>query len=97
MKTSQIALLAIQKELNLEDMIKREEEEREQQAERELLKEIVTERDKKNCLVKAIKEKQLEDQYNLILKAQDVEAQKIKEQAAKEIHIRRSQLKRKRA
>ena len=92
-KTNQIALQAIQKEMTLEQMLKKEEEEREQEAETELLQEIDSEKNKKHCLVKAIKERELEDQYNLKEKAEDAEAQKIKDQAAREVIIRRSQLK----
>ena len=92
-KTNQMALQAIQKELTLEEMIKREEEEREQVAEREILQEIDSEKHKHDCLVKAIKEKELEDQYNIKNQQDEKQLQKIRDSAAKEVIIKRSELK----
>jgi len=66
MKTNQVAMQAIQKELSLEDMIQQEEEEKEQEKnERELTLQVEEEKDKEACLLKQIKEKELEDQYNI--------------------------------
>jgi len=69
MKTNQVAMQAIQKELSLEDMIQQEEEEKEQENERELTLQVEEEKDKEACLLKQIKEKELEDQYNIKKKA----------------------------
>merc|ERR1712195_294403 len=64
-KTNSVALQAIQKEINIEEMIKNEEVERERKEEIEFNTRIEGEKEKQKCLVKAIKEKQLENQYNI--------------------------------
>jgi len=92
-KQNNLAMQAIQKELSLEDMVKREEEEKEQLAEKEMLQEIDNEKHKHDCLVKAIKEKELEDQYNVKTLAAEQQLQSIRDQAAKEVTIKRSELK----
>jgi hypothetical protein len=58
-----------------------------------MLQEIDNEKHKHDCLVKAIKEKELEDQYNLKTVAAEQQLQKIRDQAAKEVTIKRSELK----
>jgi len=93
MKTNQIAMQAVQKEVGLEDMVKKEEQEREQLAEKELLAQIEDEKDKQNCLVKKIQERELEDQYNLRAREAETEMKKIRDLAEKQVVIKRSQLK----
>jgi len=91
--TNQVALQAIQKEINLEEMIKQEEAEREQREEVEMMKKIEEEKKKSECLMKAIKERQLENQYNLKAKSAEEEVNSIKQAAQQQVMIRRSQLK----
>jgi len=91
--TNKIALQAIQKELNLEAMIKSEEADREQREELEMMKAIEQEKKKSECLLKAIKQRQMENQYNLRAKAAEAEIAGIKQAATQQVSIRRSQLK----
>jgi hypothetical protein len=91
--TNQVALQAIQKELNLEAMIKQEESEREQKEELDMLKKIEEEKKKTECFMKAIKERELENQYNLRAKEAEDEISSIKQAASQQVLIRRSQLK----
>merc|ERR1712166_749722 len=64
-KTNGIALQAIQKELNLEAMIQKEEEEKIEREKAEIMANIEKERKKKQCVLNAIRERELENQYNL--------------------------------
>jgi hypothetical protein len=91
--TNQVALQAIQKELNLEQMIKDEEAQREAREEQDMLKKIEEEKKKTECFMKAIKERELENQYNLRAKETQDEISSIKEAASQQVLIRRSQLK----
>lgn len=91
--TNQVALQAIQKELNLEAMIRKEEAEREQMEEKLMISQIEEEKKKSDCLMKAIKERELENQYNLKAKEAEDEVSSIKETASQQVLIRRSQLK----
>jgi hypothetical protein len=93
MKTNEMAMQAVQKELTLEDMVRKEEEEREQQAEKEIMAKLDEEKDKQGCLVKHIQEKELEDQYNLKAQEAASEMKKIKDLAEKQLFVKRSQLK----
>ena len=90
--TNKVALQAIEKEMNLEQMIRSEEAEREAREEKELLESIEAEKKKSECLVKAIKERKLENQYNLRAKQAEEEVKHIKEVAAQQVNVRRSQL-----
>jgi hypothetical protein len=91
--TNDIALQAIQKELNLEEMIRKEEEEREKREEAVLIQKIDEEKNRSDCMMKAIKERQLENQYNLRAKEAEEEISSIKTAASEQVEIRRSQLK----
>merc|ERR1711934_7710 len=64
-KTNGIALQAIQKELNLEAMIQKEEEEKIEREKAEIMVNIEKERKKKECVMQSIRERELENQYNL--------------------------------
>jgi hypothetical protein len=78
--------------MNLEQLIRSEEAEREAREEKELLQSIEAEKKKSECLVKAIKERKLENQYNLRAKQAEEEVNHIKEVAAQQVSVRRSQL-----
>ena len=93
MKTNQMAMQAVQKEMTLEEMVKQEEEEREQEAEREVLANLNEEKEKQNCLVKQIQEREKEDQYNLKAQEAAAEMKRISDLAEKQVLIKRSQLK----
>jgi hypothetical protein len=91
--TNQVALQAIQKELNLEAMIRREEADRERREESLMILKIEEEKKKSDCLMKAIKEREIENQYNVKAKEAEDEVSSIKETASQQVLIRRSQLK----
>jgi len=92
-KTNAVALQAIQKEINIEEMIKNEEVERERKEEQLMNQRIEGEKDKQKCLVKAIKEKQLENQYNIRQKDTEKAVSNIKKAAAQAVVKRRADLK----
>ena len=88
-----MTLMAIQKELKLEEMLEKEEVAREEREERELRLQMQKEKSKDDCLIKSIKEKEMEDQFN-VSKANAEEAiQELKEEAKKEILAKRQQIK----
>jgi hypothetical protein len=91
-KTNGIALQAIQKELNLEAMIEKEEEEKIEREKAEILANIEAERKKKDCVMKAIRERELENQYNLHAVETERTIQNIKKQTAQQVLIRRNEL-----
>jgi len=92
-KTNAVALQAMQKEINIEEMIKNEEVERERKEEEEINEKIKQEEDKQKCLIKAIKEKQLENQYNIKQKETQLAVNNIKKAAAAAVVKRRADLK----
>ena len=90
--TNGIALQAIQKEINLEALIQKEEEERIEREKAEILISIEKEKQKKQCVLKAIKERELENQYNVnAQKAKDT-IENIKRETAQQVLIKRNQL-----
>merc|ERR1711957_128544 len=91
-KTNGIALQAIQKELNLEAMIQKEEEEKIEREKAEIMANIEKERKKKQCVLNAIRERELENQYNLHASEAQHQIQTIKKQTAQQVLIRRSAL-----
>lgn len=91
-KTNGIALQAIQKELNLEAMIEKEEEEKIEREKAEILLNIENERKKKECVMKAIRERELENQYNLHASEAEKTIQNIKKQTAQQVLIKRAEL-----
>merc|ERR1712032_1357941 len=78
-----------QKELNLEAMIQEEKIEREKQ---EIQANIDKERKKRECVMKAIKERELENQYNLHASEAQKQIQNIKKETAQQVLIRRNAL-----
>jgi hypothetical protein len=90
--TNKVALKAIQKEMNLEQMIKQEEEDKESREEKEIMFQIDQEKRKSECLALAIKERTIENQYNLRASEADEEVKKIKDETANQITVRRNQL-----
>ena len=91
-KTNGIALQAIQKELNLEAMIQKEEEEKIEREKGEIIANIEKERKKKQCVLNAIRERELENQYNLHASEAQKTIQSIKKETAQQVLIRRNAL-----
>jgi hypothetical protein len=78
-KTNQITLQAIQKELNIEALVKKEEADREKLEETLMIQTIEEEKKKSDCLISAIQQKEIEDETN----KKTQEAEKVIEQAKK--------------
>lgn len=92
-KTQKQSLQAIQKEMKLERMIEEEEKEREDEEQKLKMKELEKEKTKADCLNKAIKAKEEENQYN-IHKLEDKESiTDFKMDVNKQIQISRAKLK----
>ena len=91
-KTNGIALQAIQKELNLEAMIQKEEEAKIEREKAEIEAIIEKERKKKECVMKAIRERELENQYNLHANEAEKSIQMIKKETAQQVLLKRNAL-----
>lgn len=94
-QTQAMTLVALQKELKMEGMLEKEEEDREMEERVSLTLQIESEKKKKDCLIKSIKEKQLEDQYNVEKSNAENAIEKIKEDAKKTILVQRVAIKKK--
>jgi hypothetical protein len=92
-QTQSVTLNAIQKEDRLEQLLEKEEADREREEQQELRMQFENEKKKDECLMKSIKEKQLEDQYNISKANTESEIEKIKLDAQREIFARRQKVK----
>jgi len=92
-KTNTLALQAIQREISLEELIKQEEEEKNRQEEELLRNQIEHEKNKQNCVLKAINEKKRENEYSLKNLEVKQTIEKIKKETADEVSTRRNKLK----
>jgi hypothetical protein len=84
---------AIQKEISIEDLIRQEEEERLRKEELKIKMQIDLEMKKKQCVIKAIKEKKLENEKISRVFEEKKRIESIKETAANEVLKRRNKLK----
>jgi len=91
--TQKIALKAIEKESLIEELIKKEAEEKNRQEEIRIRKEIEMEKNKQKCVAKAIKEKKLENE--MVEKAKEIQEAiaTIKKEAATQVILKRNKLK----
>jgi len=94
-KVETVALQAVKKELSLERLLEKEENEKEETEMKELEKQVENEKKKDECLRKAIKQKELEDQHNLARSETEKKIQKLKEEAKREIIRKRNELRQK--
>jgi hypothetical protein len=88
-----MTLKAIEKESKLEELLEKEEEEREDEETKELEKQIEQEKQKNEFLMKSIKEKELEEQYNLNKLKVVQHIEKLKEEAKRQIILKRQAIK----
>ena len=93
--TQDVALRAIRKELKLERMVKREEKLKEKEKIKNLMRQKAKEEKKQECLEKALKEREEENQKGLNQQAAEKEIAKIKEATKKEVDDERDNLKKK--
>jgi len=91
--TNNVAMKAIQKEQTLEELIKQEAEEKNRLEEERMRKLIEAEKKKKQCVLKAIKEKELENQIQEKAKEIQQTINQIKQEAAAQVLIKRNNLK----
>jgi hypothetical protein len=93
--TQKVTLMAVEKELRMEDLLEKEEMAREKDETRKLKEMIDAERNRDECLQKNIREKEVEDQYNLAKQEAQEEMNKIKEDAKRQIILKRNNVKNK--
>ena len=91
--TQTITLQAVQKELQLEDLLEKEEKQKEEIETEEITQKIEEEKKKDECLNKMIQQRELEDQYNLSRQESEKQIEKLKEEAKQEIIIKRNLMK----
>ncbi len=91
--TNNVAMKALQKEQTLEDLIKSEAEEKNRLEEERMRKLIEAEKNKKACVLKAIKEKELEEQIQEKAKEIQNTIATIKQEAAAQVLMKRNNLK----
>jgi hypothetical protein len=94
-KQNKLAFMAVQKQINVDALVVKEEKEREQQEVETLEKNIQNEQDKHNCAMKKIKEKEIESQYNIRAEEMQEENDELTKETKNEIEITRSKLKEK--
>jgi hypothetical protein len=94
-KEGDVTLQALNKELDIERMLEKEEIQREKEQADELDMKIEAEKKKNDCILKAIKEKEIENQFNLREKGRAEEITSIREVAKRQILIRRDHLRKK--
>jgi hypothetical protein len=90
--TEKLSLEAVQKELKLEEMLEKEEEERQITEEHELQVQIDQEKKKQDCLMKAVNEKKIIDQMNVEKLSADAKMKEIQEKAKREIVLNRQKM-----
>jgi len=93
--THAMTLLAIQKEMKLEQLLEKEEALREKEEEKLLEKQLQAEQKKKEILMKSIKEKELEEQFNISRENAELAIKKLKEEAKNQIMKKRNDIKNK--
>jgi hypothetical protein len=94
-QTQTMTLKAVEKESKLEQLLEKEEQEREEEEMRDLENQIEAEKKKEECLTKSIKEKEIEEQYNLTKVNAKDQIEKLKEEAKKQIVLKRQLVKEK--
>jgi hypothetical protein len=95
-KTSKtIKLRAIQKEFDLEALLEKEAVEAQRNIENELKLKIKNEKNKRECLIKKIKEKEIENQYNLRMESVDLTKKEDDREAKDMINISRGHMRNK--
>jgi len=91
--TQSMTFLAMQKEQRLEQLLQKEEEMREKEDEKMLDSQLEQEERKKKILMKSIKEKELEEQFNVSRENAKLAINKIKDEAKNQIIQKRAEIK----
>jgi hypothetical protein len=87
-----VSLTAIEKEQRLEDLLEKEEASREEDETRTFTTQIESEKKKEECLMKAIKEKEIENQYNIAKASAERAVEKITTETKKQITQQRENI-----
>ena len=93
-KMEDLGFKVLDKELNIEMLLKKEEKEREGLEFKNLLKKIRLEKKKKDCMDKKIKERELEDKKLLDEREAEADINKKKQELGLDIELKRAELKR---
>ncbi len=94
-KTQAMTLLAIDKENKLEKLLEKEEAKREGEEEKELEKQLEAQQKKKEMVMQSIKEKELEEQFNISKENAENAIKKLKDEAKSVINKKRDEIKKK--
>jgi hypothetical protein len=92
-KMQDLGFKVLDKELNIEMMLKKEEKQKEGLEYKNLLKKIRLEKKKKECMDKKIKERELEDKKLLDERSAEAEIKKQKKDLSFDIELKRAELK----
>lgn len=92
-RTHKTAMKALKKEAAMERMIEKEEKERYDKEQKFLMSVIKKEKKKRDCLDKALKDRELEDERNRKAKEAEMTINAIKQEAAKQVEKKRDSLK----
>lgn len=93
-KMEDLGFKVLNKELNIEMLLKKEEKQREAMETRNLLAKIKKEKKKKECMDKKIKERELEDKKLLDEREASTEIKKKKKELSLDVELKRAELKR---
>lgn len=88
-----VTLKALDKEIAIESMLEKEELQREEEESILLDEKVEMEKKKEDCILKAIKEREIQNQFNLRKKGQAEEVTHMREIAKRQIKVRRDYLK----
>jgi hypothetical protein len=89
----QTTLLAMKKELNIDELLQKEESAKESEESANSISEIEKEKKKNDCLVANIAEREIEDQYTVLKGQQDKELKAMKQQSQKQVLAKRNNVK----
>jgi hypothetical protein len=89
----QTTLLAMKKEVNIDELLQKEESAKENEDSANSISEIEKEKKKNDCLVENIKEKEIEDQYTVLKSQQDKELKAMKSDSQKQVLAKRNNVK----
>jgi len=88
------SMMAIQKETKLEELLEREESSKEDNETETLTIQMTEEKKKEECFLKALKEKEIENQFNIAKRQAEKQISNIQEDTKKQIATKREDVKR---
>jgi hypothetical protein len=91
-KAQDVTFKAMEKEMSLEQMLKSEEKQKEEEEISTLISKIEQEKEKAKCLENNIQEKELDEMFTAEQKEADVEVEHMKDDAVKKIKFKRGEL-----